>query len=373
MTVSITTLWAVNTAEKLFALGLELASAVGLPTTSWRTGDPERSFYKFMAEVLADHDSVVSTWIKAGFLSAAVEDAKESGDSSWLKLLAYDMYGISVPSAGYATPTVTLHNGGGGNYPRLAGEITVKNSATGKTYHNTNAPAPLSAGATVTYALEADESGAASSSAVNEIDEIVTTMLGVVVVSSTAGYTNDELTPDEIGELCRDSTGALSPNGAPDAYAFVCKSSELTGSTEVTRASATGESTTGTVAVYVAGAAGAVGSASVALCQLAVNRWARPLTVTATVYSATPRVIPVTCQVLGANIPAGFEGLVGAEISKYLATVDIAGVVYRSALIAAVHRAVPAAASVIMSVPAADVVLDVQEVPTPGVITATEV
>ncbi len=372
MTVSIATLWAVSTASQLFTLGLELATALGLPTTSWRTGDPERSFYHFLAETLAEHDGVVSTWIKAGFLSSAVQDAKDSGDSSWLKLLAYDMYGVVVPDAAYATPTVTLTNTLGGHFPKEVGEITVKASGTDTTYRNTDAPAPLLPGTTVTYQLVADAPGSDSSVGVGEIDEIVTTMLGVEIVSNTAGYANDELTPDEIEALCRDSTGALSSGGPPDAYAYVCKTAALTGTTEVTRASAVGESTTGAVEVYVASAAGAVSSASVALCQLAVNKWARPLTVEASVHSATVHAIAVTAQVLGDNIPAGFEGLIEAEVTAYLASVDIAGTVYRSALIAAAHRAVPLD-SVMLTVPAADVALDIHEVPTPGAVLVTEV
>lgn len=373
MTVSITTLWAVNTAAKIFALGLEIASALGLPVSSWRTGDPTRSLYKYAAEVLADKDDVVTVWIKAAFLSAAIENAKETGNSDWLKLLAYEMYGVVVPSATYATPTVTLTNGGGGRYPKGIGEITVKASGINKTYHNTNAPALLLPGVTVTYELEADEAGSDSSVAVDEIDEIVTTMLGVTVVSSTAGYATDEMTPDEIGEQCRDSTGALSPAGPPDAYNYVVKNSELTGSTEVTRATSDGESTAGLVNVYVASASGPVGAASVALCNIAINKWARPLTVGAVVSSAVAETIDVTATISGDDIPEDFADLIDAEITAYLAGVPIAGVVYRSAIIAAIHRAVPEIDTVTLTVPAADVTLGAPEVATPGTYTITEV
>jgi hypothetical protein len=373
MTVSITTLWLTQTAAQFYALGLELAATFDLPTTSWRTGDPEKSFYYFLSEMLAEKDDTISRWIKAGFLSSAVQNAKDTGDSSWLKLLAYEMYGVSVPDAGYATPTITLVNNGGGRYPKGVGEITVKASSIDKTFRNTDAPAALLPGVTVTYALVADEPGSDSSVSVDELDEIVTTMLGVEIVSSTAGYTNDEMTPDEIGELCRDSLGALSPNGPPDAYEFVCKSAELTGSTEVTRASADYESTVGGVFVYVASASGSVSAASVALCLLAIKKWATPLGFTSSVASATPVTIAVTATVQGDDIPANFASLVAAEVSAYLASVPIYGVVYRSALIAAIHRAVPQIDSVALTVPAADVALGVGEVPVPGVSTITEV
>ncbi len=372
MTINISVLWAVNTAEKIFDMGIQVAQALGLPTTSWRTGDPERSLYKYLAEVLAAHDGQVSSYIKAGFLSSAVADANETGDSGWLKLLAYETFGVTVPDAGYATPSITLRNDGGGNYPRLAGEITVKNSATDKTYHNTNAPAPLNAGATVTYTLEADEAGADSSAAVNEIDEIVTTMLGVVVVSSSASYAPDELTPDEIGTLCAATLGALSPNGPPDAYEYVCLNPELTGTTEVTRAYSYGTSSSGQAQVYVASATGAVSAGGLQACQDAVEEWATPLCVLPTVASAVPHTIDVTATISGDAIPSDFQTRIVAGVARYFAGLPIHGIVARSALLAAIHKAVPEVDVALMSAPAADVVLGVNEVATAGAVTITE-
>jgi hypothetical protein len=373
LTININVLWAVNSAEKIFDMGIQVAQALGLPTTSWRTGDPERSLYKYLAEVLAAHDGQVSSYIKAGFLSSAVADANETGETGWLKLLAYETFGVTVPDAGYATPSVTLRNEGGGNYPRLAGEITVKNSATGKTYHNTNAPAPLNAGATVTYTLEADEAGAESSAAVNEIDEIVTTMLGVVVVSSSASYASDELTPDEIGTLCSATLGALSPNGPPDAFEYVCLNPELTGTTEVTRAYSYGTSSSGRVQVYVASATGSVSVGGLQACQDAVEEWATPLCALPTVLSAVPYAVAVTCTIAGVAIPADFAERIEGEIETYFASLPIHGTVARSAILAAIHRAVPAVDIATLITPAADVALGVAEVATLGTVTVTEI
>ena len=52
-TIPVTSLFIVKTAAEIFALGREVAQALGLPVTSWRTGDPTRSLYKYLAEVLA--------------------------------------------------------------------------------------------------------------------------------------------------------------------------------------------------------------------------------------------------------------------------------------------------------------------------------
>ncbi len=373
MTININVLWAVNTAEKIFDMGIQVAQALGLPTTSWRTGDPERSLYKYLAEVLAAHDGQVSSYIKAGFLSSAVADANETGESGWLKLLAYETFGVTVPDAGYATPSITLRNDGGGNYPRLVGEITVKNSSTGKTYHNTNAPAPLNAGATVTYTLEADEAGADSSAAVDEVDEIVTTMLGVVVVSSSASYASDELTPDEIGVLCSATLGALSPNGPPDAYEWVCLNSTLTGTTEITRAYSYGTSSSGAVQVYVASAVGTVSAGGLQACQDAVEEWATPLCALPNVASATALAVDVACTITGDAIPADFADRIEGALETYLGSLPIHGTVARSAILAAIHKAVPEVDSATLTAPAADVVLGAAEVATLGAVSVTEI
>lgn len=373
MTIHISQLFAVNTAAKILSTGLGVAQALGLPVSTWRAGDPTRSLYHYLAEVLAAHDTIVASFIKAGFLSSAIEAAKEDGNLDWLTVLAYELYGVTVPAATYATFQVTLHNAGGGNYPRLAGEITVKSSASGATFHNLDAPAPLVAGATVVYTFVADAAGSDSSVAQDEIDELVTTMLGVEIVTNTSGFGQDEPTPDEIGILCNATLGSLSVNGPPDAYAAVCLNAELTGTSEVKRASATGDSTTGLARVFVASASGGVSVEGVQLCQDACEHWATPLCVTPQVASASPIAVNLSAQIQGTAIPEGFQALVAGEYAKYLASLPIGGTVARSAVIAAVHRAIPQATSVNLLAPAADVAPAVGEVAVPGSVTVVEI
>ncbi len=373
MTININTLFLAETAERLLALAIQVANALGLPTTSWRTGDPEPVLLEVTAESLAIRDQQLTDYIMAGWLSSAVARAKETGSQAWLELLAFEMFGVTVPGAGYATPSITLVNGGGGNYPRGIGEITVRNSSTGKTYHNTNAPAPLNAGATVTYQLEADEAGSASGVGVDEIDEIVTTMLGVVIDGNTSGYASDAPTPEEIQTLCLATLGALSPNGPPDAYEYVCLTPSLSGQSEVTRAYAYASSPSGTAQIVVASASGPVSEGSVALCQDAVEKYATPLCITPNVASAVAYYVVVTAAIHGTAIPADFQSKIELAIAAYLASVKIAGTVARSAIIATIHQAVPEIESLTLTYPAADIPLGAFEVPTSGPITITEV
>ncbi len=273
---SITTLFTVETAAKIFSTGLEIASALGLPVTSWRTGDPTRSYYKFLATKLAALDGVSGAYIKAGFLSSATED--------WLTVLAFEVYGVERGEATYADPTVTVTNGGGGFYEVEVGDLTFKNSITGKTYHNTSI-GTLSAGATVTFDLIADEAGSDSSASDNEIDELVTVLLGVAIDSSEVGLANDEQSDESLRDQCRASLGALSPNGPADAYEYVALNSTLTGNTSVNRARAF-PSTTGSVSLVIASPSGAADAAAIEAVQTAVLRWATPLTVSVETISA---------------------------------------------------------------------------------------
>src|SRR5690349_11396549 len=123
MSFSILTLFTPEAATRIFDIGIGLAKAVGLPVTSWRTGDPTRSLYKYVATKLAAVDQTVANLARAAVLSVLVQ-AANSGDAgalAWLKVVALEQFGIEVQEATFATSAagfgVTLTNTGGGNYP----------------------------------------------------------------------------------------------------------------------------------------------------------------------------------------------------------------------------------------------------------------
>lgn len=364
MTIEITALFVAQTAERLLQLGLEVAQAIGLPVTSWRSGDPTRSLYRYMADALAAREQVGSEFIRAGFLSTAEGD--------WKTVVASETYGVERTEAVESTPTATLTNAGGGFYEIAPGDLTLKASSTGATFHNTTG-GTLSAGVTLAFSLIADEAGSAGTVAANEIDELVTTLLGVSVVSSTYGVGTDAQSDDELEDQCNDTLGALSPNGPADAYEYVAKNSALTGVTEVNRARSSNDSTAGTVSVHVASASGAVSAPSLAAIQDALEQWATPLCVTPTALSATPITVSITATIHGEDIPAGFASTIATALAVFFAQTQIGEAVYRSAIIAAIHGAVPEIDSVVLSVPAADAVLVASEVPVLGTVAVTEV
>ena len=337
--------------DKILDRGLQVAKALGLPVTSWRTGDPTNSYYQYLARALVPLELSIVEYAKAAFLSTCPPE--------WLPTKAAEDFGVDVEDAAPATPTVTLRNEGGGFYPIDVRDLTVKCSATGKTYHNTDTDesrgASLDPGATVTFALEADEAGAASSVGENEIDALVTGMLGVVVVSSTASYGRDQLEPAAVVDLCRTSMGPLSPAGPSDAFRHVATQYKYTGTHEVTKAWSTNDSTTGDVTVYVAGTGGAVSSAGELAVLDAVRRYCAGLCTTPTVASASELPVVVQATVEG-TLPTGYAAKVAAELAKYFAALDIVQPVMRSALIAQIHAAVPEITRVTLVAPGADVI-----------------
>lgn len=327
--ISVLTLFVAESADTIFKLGLELAQALGLPVTSWRTGDPTRSLYKYLAVKLATVDQTVANLARSAFLSAAVAAANAGvpGAKEWLKILALEVYGVTPQEATYATGTVTLVNNGGGFYPREAGDLAFKSTITGKTYHSTSAGTIASGPATTaTFDFIADEPGSDSALAADELDELVTKLLGVEVQSNTAAPALDEESADSIAERCNDSLGALSPNGPLDAYRYVAKNSELTGLTTITRAISI-DNEDGTVTVFIAGPAGAVTGGEVTTVQDAIDTWATPNCVTATVFSATAVVLDVDATVAytGSLSDEELEELMIDKVTEALGKIDIGG------------------------------------------------
>lgn len=351
-TIHIFTLIAKQGRDAFLRKSLALAAAVGLPVTSWRTGDPTLSLYQNEAEVNDGLEDIVISMAKSSNLTTVEED-------DWLDQHAQDVYGLEPAAATYAHPTITLRNDGGGVYPLAIGDLTVKSSASGKTYHNIAQGRDagdvetlvLGPGVTLTYELEADEAGSASTVIAGDLDALVTTLEGVVIVSSTAGVASDKPSAAEIKEQCRATLGALSPNGPPDAYEYVCRNASLTGSTEITRASARGNNLFGQVTVYVAGTAGAVSSTSVSQAQRACELWATPLCIRCTVLSASNYGVNVHAVVTGASIPAGYEATVRGELERVFRTFAIGEDVATSQIIAAIHRSVAEIESVQLLAP----------------------
>lgn len=365
--IAVSALIAVRTAAQFLDAGLSVARALGLPVETWRAGDPTRALFKYLAEVLAVLDPVVAEYVRSGFLSEA--------RGEWLTVLASELYGVERIGATPSTPSITLTNGGGGFYPLDVGDLIVKSSISDATFRSTTG-GTLSPGATVTFDLVADVAGSESTVSTDEIDEIVTPLLGVAINGSTAAIGTDEQDDDALKTQCRSTLGALSPNGPPDAYEFVARNPDLTGRLDVTRARSIDDSDTGDVIVYVAGADGAVAGDAITDAQAAIERWATPLCVIPEVRNATEVNVNVTATVEGDDLPPDVEARVAVRLEAFLAALPISDgddVIARSLIVAEIHRALPEAFRVTLTAPVADVTLALGSVATLGAVSVTEV
>lgn len=379
MSVSLLTLLVQETKAAIYQRGLDICTSIGLPVTSWQAGDPVRSLLHLEAYTLEALEAMIVGYIKSGFLDYATGD--------WLKVLAEQVFGVTVPAATYATTTVVLTNSAsGGLYPIIAGDLTFKNSVTGATYHNTTPTTVtnLSPSSTLSVTVVADVAGSAGSAGAGEIDTLVTARDGVTCTNALAAVGIDEHDEEVTRVTCREKLDFLSPDGARGAYSYVAKNADFGGTPAITRTRVYGDSTTGIVTVYLAGPSGGSSAADVALATTAIVTWATPLCITPVIAAATNVTVPVTYSLwlyksCGKTVTE-VRASVLAALQAMFATVPIGGDVvapattgklYQSDIAATIIRAIPEGFRVSVSAPSGDTSLTNGQVAVLGTVTGT--
>lgn len=359
--LSVVTLLERRTMGEIVDLGLEVATAFGLPVTSWRVGDPTRSYYSYLGTVLDALELMGYNLAKSAFLSTALTD--------WLHLIAKEVYDVDVVYARPSTPTVTFNNTQAALHTIGVGELRVKSTETGHTFTNDSLLTiePLEEGVVVEFTAE--NPGLASSVEADQIDEIVTTFVGLEIEESTASQGSDTQSNESIIEQCRASLAALSPFGPRDVFEYVARNSELTGVLDVNRANSTQDATTGDVTVYLASTDGPVASASLTAVQAALLEHAAPWCLTPTAAQSTfvPINVTATLDPLPSGAGAAFESAYGAILAVTLH----GSLISRSKIIHELHKAFPTVETLILTSPAADVQLEEDEVPSMGTVSLT--
>ncbi len=378
MSVSLATLLVQQTKAQIYTYALSVATAIGLPVTSWTAGDPTRSLFHVESEMLASLEEMVVGYIQSGFLDYATGD--------WLTILAEQVYGVVVPDATFATCDVEMTNDGGGLYAGIdAGDLTFKSTISGKTYTNTTGGTLASGpGTTLTVTVVADEAGSDSSAGAGEIDDMVTALDGVTCTNALAAIGVDEQDEDTTRQQCRDKLSSLSPNGPKGIYSYVARNAELTLTNGITRAREYGDSDTGQVTVYVAGPAGAVSAADLALVEDAIATYATPLCITPTVSSAANVTVAVTytiwiyksCNKTADEIEEEVEDALelmfaAQDIGGDIVTAASTGYLYQSLILSTILNTFPQAFRVSVSAPSGDTALTNGQVAALGTVTAT--
>lgn len=361
--------------EKIY----DVLALVGTNTTTWKPGAPTRTMIAAVSIILAAFSELTALIAKSGFLELA--------EKAWLALVAWYVYGVKKEYASFAEGEVTLVNSGGGIYLLDPDDLTVSNPTTGKQYRNTGSVS-LGALATVTIPIRAVEAGSASTSSPGTITELVTTLIGVTCTNAAPVVGLDEEGDPELRVRCAEKLGALSPFGPWDAYSFAARNARRADGTRVgvTRVR-TKKDGYGNVTTYVAtssgGVTGTVGDLDTDLGAVdeAIQQYSAPLAVTAWVVSATPVAVPVSYRVSMYNTSgltqAEIIALIAARLVTFMSAQPIGGnvvgvdpgKVFKDAIATAIGATLPQIFHVEVTLPAADVVLTVSQVPTLGTVT----
>jgi uncharacterized phage protein gp47/JayE len=371
------------TREQVQASIYDVLAIVGVNTTTWKPGAVVRTMIAATSIVISAFSSLTAQIARSGFLELAEGD--------WLTLVARHVYAVERELATFAEGEITLVNAGGGSFTLDPDDLVVSNPTTGKSYRNT-LPFTLGALATITIPIVAIEAGSASTSSPNTITEVETTLLGVTCTNAAAVVGRDAEQDPALRARCSEKLGALSPNGPWDAYSYAARNAKRPDGTSigVTRVRISKDGF-GNVTVYCATASGAVTGTVIdpdtdlGIVDLEIQKKAAPLAVTATAVSATPLSIPITYSVWMTNTsglqPAQIEAQIAAKLTSFMASQPIGGQVigadpgkvFADAIRTTIGSARPEIFHVVVTAPAADVVLALNQVPVLGTVTATAI
>ena len=142
---------------------LQAAAIVGLPTTSWQPGAPERTILAITAVALAEDDTIISLMAQGGFLDFAasgtvtsvglngvsvtqpvtpdpsIPSQNSTGAPGWLDALGQSFFDVDRLLASYASGSLAIVNTQPGTLNFVPGNYHVANSSTGATYANSQA------------------------------------------------------------------------------------------------------------------------------------------------------------------------------------------------------------------------------------------
>jgi uncharacterized cupin superfamily protein len=361
----------------------DVLAVVGVTTTSWKSGSVVRTMIHAVAIVLSAFSALMAAIAASGFLDLA--------GGAWLTLNARYVYGVTRQEATFAIGQVTLNNTGGGVYTFDPGDLIVLNPGTNKTYRNTSRVSVGSNQTGVLVDIQADEAGAASTSAPGTIVAFVTGMSGVTVTNANAVVGQDEESDPALRQRARDKTGIASPNGPADSYAFFARSAKRGDGSSIgvnrVRVVADG---LGGVDVYVATATGGVtGSATDPVTALGIinadiQRGSAPLGITARVHTAVPQVIAITYQVWVYDsislVDQQLKDAIATRLAEFMSAEPIGGnlidefppgAVYHDAIRTKIGSTSAEIFHVVVTTPSSDTALTTNRVPVLGAVTGT--
>lgn len=370
---------------------LSIAQTLGLSTTAWQPLGMARTILATQAQIDSDYSKIVNFIAQGGYVSYAALMVDTTGNpvTTWMTLVAKNMFNVDRIDATFATGPVPIINSSGVTYTFAAGQFHLSNSTTGKTYSNPSAIS-ITASTTTNVTMKADEAGSGSTSAAGVVLVPVTPLVGVSIgalVTSMVG--NDEETNQALLIRCQAKLGSLSPNGPSQAYFFIATSTQTPSGIFINRVNVTSSTVTGVVTVYLANANGVPSGPDISAINAAIQAQVVPLGVTATVQAASSVSVSVTANVW-VPTAAGLTSLqiqnaAGAALATYFANLPIGGILDNNSgifvlpvneITATIYDAIVKPApgfssriSVITTIPTGDTVLTPSQVATLSTVT----
>lgn len=268
---------------------LNVATALGLPATSWQDGGVARTMLAVMARTLSTLQTINAEARKGGLVGLAYGD--------WLTDLAQRNYNVFRNPATRASGVVNLVNSTPNAISVAAGELVVSNPLTGKTYTSTQAYASTG-NDSVPVTFAADGLGPSYTSQAGQVSQVVTSLIGVTCTNPLALIGADAETDAALVERIAISFAPLSPLGAKDVYRAVLTDSVKTPTVDpINRVIVYPNYATGHVTVVVAGTGGALSAPDLVIAQSSVETWCEPQGIVADVVNASPQIISMVLTV----------------------------------------------------------------------------
>lgn len=310
---------------------LSVAQALGLQTTAWQPLGMARTILATQGQISSDYSKIVNFIAQGGYVSYAAQMVDTTGNpiTTWMTLVAKNMFNVDRIDATFATGPVPIINGSGTTYTFAAGQFHLSNTTTGKSFSNASAIS-ITPG-TTNPVMRADEAGSASSQAAGTVLGMVTPLVGVSVgalVSDMVG--SDEENNQALLIRCQAKLGSLSPNGPSQAYYFVATTTQTPSGTFINRVNVTVDTSTGIVQVYLANANGVPSGPDIAAIDAAIQAQVVPDGITAVVAAASAVSVAATANVwvptaTGLAAPQ-IQTACGTALGTYFANLPIGGI-----------------------------------------------
>ena len=281
---------------------------------------------------MSTRDTLINEAIRGGL--------KDWAEGDWLELLAENVFGLEggrFPET-HARTTVTFTNAGSGEWHFNPGEQIIKSEVTGRAYFNESAFSLFPTGDpegrdVVDVVVVAEEPGSDWNAAANTLTIMQPAIDDVTLTNAQAAIATDEETDAQLRTRCDDALGALSPDGAVNAYRDVARNAYVlpdgtyvythkpedyagAASLGITRVQVVEHSPDmGDVSVYLATAAGIPSVDYVNAIHALILQWARPNGVA---YLGTFAATLVTINIAYTAVYRTRYGVTEAELTEFV-------------------------------------------------------